>query len=775
MIHLSSQSSIKDKAASIAPILNKLSWKKIILMHDNSIENMQITANFERSFPLNNILMLNSSMVTNETSLEKLILEFTEMKKLGSSFAVLTNDQVIVDNILTAASQLDMLGPAFTWIMFNELERNYIPSYLVPYVLLIVGPANHKWKSHDLIRDSVFLIAKGLDRISKIEEKQKCSCRCDCEPFTSQLFRCIQQVEFQGTSGLIKFDETGQRRYAKSYIRVITQMEDKISQEIIGEWDGKTVFIQEQKSYPKLRALINEYPPNIMALPKLKEKTCPSSAHICMKGIQLSGGKMITKEYCCYGFAIDVLNLIKEEVGFDPELQFSKDGQYGVFDTENGSWNGIVGELLRGEGDITLDLYVSARRSNVLDFTEPYAPSGIRLLVKENSGKKSEIYWLSYLRPFTSSVWLTLLGSVGVMIVFLWIVEKFAPHRYPAKIQEEVTMDSEDNDKELLQKFIPVNQISDYDYFEPKENTLDEEKIDEQQDIQPDMYGSFGLDNAVCYTLALAFGRPADEAKPLLNGARLASVAFGVAMLMLVSSYSANLAAFLIVDDKYTSVTSIYDDKIAHPPPGFRYGTVKGSYMADFFSNSENAYMRSMWYNMKKHNVDTVTGGVEKVRNGELDVLIADHISLQYESLNDPSCRLKVVGDPFAMSGAAIAVKKGSPWFPKFNAVLQKLKSKGLTDFIQKFWISKYKCVNEKPPSQLKIQDLSGLFLQLAIAVIACSFGTFLHNIISFLAHAYKTHKPRGNSIITNTNTMGSQRDKRKTNFRTTDCVETDV
>lgn len=159
----------------------------------------------------------------------------------------------------------------------------------------------------------------------------------------------------------------------------------------------------------------------------------------------------------------------------------------------------------------------------------------------------------------------------------------------------------------------------------------------------------------------------------------------------------------------------------------------------------------------------------------ELDVLIADHISLQYESLNDPSCRLKVVGEPFAMSGAAIAVKKGSPWFPKFNVVLQKLKSKGLTDFIQKFWVSRYKCINEKPPTQLKIQDLSGLFLQLAIAVMACSFGTFLHNVFFFLAHAYKAQRTRANSIITNTNTSETERARLKPCFRTMKSVETDV
>jgi len=129
--------------------------------------------------------------------------------------------------------------------------------------------------------------------------------------------------------------------------------------------------------------------------------------------------------------------------------------------------------------------------------------------------------------------------------------------------------------------------------------------------------------------------------------------------------------------------------------------------------------------------------------SSELDVFIADQISLAYESLNDPTCRLKVVGEPFAMSGAAIATKKGSPWFAQFNEALQRLQSKGLTDFIQKFWVKKYRCINEKPPTQLKIRDLSGLFLQLAIAVVACFLSTVLHRTLKVFAINYKIKRKR--------------------------------
>lgn len=272
----------------------------------------------------------------------------------------------------------------------------------------------------------------------------------------------------------------------------------------------------------------------------------------------------MTRELCCYGFAIDVLKLVREEVslGFDADLRFSDDGQYGVYNTVNDSWNGIVADLLEDKGDVTLDLYVSARRAKVLDFTEPYAPSGIHLLVKEHSKRgDNQIYWLSYLRPFTTTVWLTLLGSMGFMIVFLWLVEKLAPNRLPPK---ELSSDVQDNDviEDEYKTFLEREKAQGFETQFPQEKEeADEEEVCEEKPKRI-QYGPFGLDNAVCFTLALAFGRPADEAKPLLNGARLASVAFGVAMLMLVSSYSANLAAFLIVDDKFVSVESIYDEKV---------------------------------------------------------------------------------------------------------------------------------------------------------------------------------------------------------------------
>ena len=101
--------------------------------------------------------------------------------------------------------------------------------------------------------------------------------------------------------------------------------------------------------------------------------------------------------------------------------------------------------------------------------------------------------------------------------------------------------------------------------------------------------------------------------------------------------------------------------------------------------------------------------------------------------MNDPFCQLKVVGEPFAMSGASIAVKKDNPLFIPLSEALQRIKAKGLTDYIQQFWVSKYSCKRETPPTQLEVADLSGLFLQLTIAMVACILGTLCHRTFIFL------------------------------------------
>ena len=50
---------------------------------------------------------------------------------------------------------------------------------------------------------------------------------------------------------------------------------------------------------------------------------------------------------------------------------------------ENGSWNGIIGELVRSEADLGLaPLTITAKREMEIDFSHAFMETGISLMIK---------------------------------------------------------------------------------------------------------------------------------------------------------------------------------------------------------------------------------------------------------------------------------------------------------------------------------------------------------------------------------------------------------
>lgn len=48
-----------------------------------------------------------------------------------------------------------------------------------------------------------------------------------------------------------------------------------------------------------------------------------------------------------YGFCVDILDRVSQEVGFDYILDLVVDRKYGAQDPETGEWNGMVKQLMQ--------------------------------------------------------------------------------------------------------------------------------------------------------------------------------------------------------------------------------------------------------------------------------------------------------------------------------------------------------------------------------------------------------------------------------------------
>lgn len=360
--------------------------------------------------------------------------------------------------------------------------------------------------------------------------------------------RRLIEAKFQGKSGLVEFNSDGRRRQTFTEIHKSLRTTEGMIWKDIGYWNGIRSVINNTSYLPEVRVVLSECTPSVTAFPKLPQENCQSSSLMCYKNVFTPSGKTETQIKCCRGYAIDVLRLLESEAGFRSHLRLSDDGKFGVYNPNNNSWNGIVSELITDKADISVDLFVSSRRSKAVKFTEAYMPAGITLLVRQRKLGSGTIPWLSYLRPFSTDVWITFLGALCTMVLNLWVIEKLS-YRFFRSTDGKRNKQPSDSD-DWIEKDRTDEDLDSCNNFSTK--------ISKFAGIK----SFFNLENALFYTMAVACQRPVDDSKPNTNSTRLAALSFSMAMLVFVSAYSANLVRYLIVDDTFLPVTDIRDKKV---------------------------------------------------------------------------------------------------------------------------------------------------------------------------------------------------------------------
>lgn len=144
---------------------------------------------------------------------------------------------------------------------------------------------------------------------------------------------------------------------------------------------------------------------------------------LCLRGLTCRHGKDVK---CCYGLTIDLLSLIARELGFRFDLYVATDGLFGKRNGLNGTWNGIVGELLYGRAQLAFaPMSVSSQRSEVIDFTTPYFFSGVSFLAAPKY--TAEIPLFAFLLPFSTELWIAVFTFLNITAMAVAVYEWFSP------------------------------------------------------------------------------------------------------------------------------------------------------------------------------------------------------------------------------------------------------------------------------------------------------------------------------------------------------------
>ncbi|KAJ8404772.1 hypothetical protein AAFF_G00331590 [Aldrovandia affinis] len=205
--------------------------------------------------------------------------------------------------------------------------------------------------------------------------------------------------------------------------------------------------------------------------------------------------------------------------------------------------------------------------------------------------------------------------------------------------------------------------------------------------------------------------------------------------LIVCSSYTANLAAYLTVSRMDNSIRTFQD---LSKQMDLAYGTVRDSAVYDYFRAKgtnpleQDSTFAELWRTISKNNghdysVSSPSEGIRKAKKGPY-AFLWDMAVVEYAALTDDDCSITVTGNSMSSKGYGIGMQHGSPYRDLFSQKILELQEKGDLDILkQKWWPRTGRCdlnshANAQPDGRaLKLHSFAGVFCILAAGLLlAC-------------------------------------------------------
>ncbi|ELK28334.1 Glutamate receptor 1 [Myotis davidii] len=235
------------------------------------------------------------------------------------------------------------------------------------------------------------------------------------------------------------------------------------------------------------------------------------------------------------------------------------------------------------------------------------------------------------------------------------------------------------------------------------------EEFEEGRDqTTSDQSNEFGIFNSLWFSLGAFMQQGCDISPRSLSG-RIVGGVWWFFTLIIISSYTANLAAFLTVERMVSPIESAED---LAKQTEIAYGTLEAGSTKEFFRRSKIAVFEKMWTYMKSAEpsvfVRTTEEGMIRVRKskGKYAYLLESTMN-EYIEQRKPCDTMKVGGN-LDSKGYGIATPKGSALRGPVNLAVLKLSEQGVLDKLKsKWWYDKGECGSKDSGSKDKTSALS--------------------------------------------------------------------
>ncbi|CAF1574801.1 unnamed protein product [Didymodactylos carnosus] len=294
-------------------------------------------------------------------------------------------------------------------------------------------------------------------------------------------------------------------------------------------------------------------------------------------------------------------------------------------------------------GDVT----ITASRSKIVDFSDSILDNSLSIIVRRTANASPDL--LGFLAPFSFKLWLTLLGVAiyGGIIICL---------------------------------------------FERKGNEAFRDRS---------IISSGAM--SVWFSVGTILGYGADFHVATAAG-RLFTIGLYMLSLILVATYTANLASDLTISKSQSVISGIDDIRKGKIPFG-RIGIVVGSAVEQYYLREISDENRN-YYSLKSQKEI-----YSKLLSGVIDAAISDTGLLQYAT-NQLYCNLTIVGEDFDKSAYGIVMPQQWLYKQDLDVNIISLQESGAIDNLTTIWFETSNCPDPSVIStSMGIEAMGGLFI----------------------------------------------------------------
>ncbi|XP_029700408.1 glutamate receptor ionotropic, kainate 5-like [Takifugu rubripes] len=531
------------------------------------------------------------------------------------------------------------------------------------------GPA----LSSALMFDAVHVVVSAVRQLNRSQEigvrPLSCTSPLIWQHGTS-LMNYLRMVEHDGLTGHIEFNSRGQRT---NYTLRILERHPGGHKEI-GTWFSNNTLVMNSTS-------LDLNASETLANKTLTVTTILENPYVMRK----SNHQDFQGNNQYEGFCVDMLRELADILKFSFKIKLVDDGLYGAPEP-NGSWTGMVGELINRKADLAVAGFtITSEREKVIDFSKPFMNLGISILYRVHLGRKPGYF--SFLDPFSPAVWLFMLLAYLAVSCVLFLAARLSP----------------------------------YEWYNPHPC------LRERRDILENQYT---LGNSLWFPVG-GFMQQGSEVMPRALSTRCVSGVWWAFTLIIISSYTANLAAFLTVQRMEAPIES--PDDLADQT-NIQYGTIHGGSTMTFFMNSRYQTYQRMWNYMYSKQpsvfVKSTEEGIARVLNSRYAFLMESTMNEYYRSLN---CNLTQIGGLLDTKGYGIGMPLGSPFRDEITLGILQLQESNRLEILKRRWWEGGQCLREEDhrAKGLGMENIGGIFVVLICGLIIAVFVAIMEFVWS--------------------------------------------